>query len=141
MPKKPIKIQNWDSNNSYQWKIPMIWVKLSIGFGSLERNIVIIILKNLWKKNCNYYSLVIQLLKIISRTFARKVSKYGVVRIKSDSTNKILSYVYICLLPSEVSLQLKILPKNIYKNRCREDEIDAAFNSKCLFTSNALIQF
>ena len=49
--------------------------------------------------------------------------------------------MYICLLPSEVSLQLKILPKNIYKNKCREDEIDTAFNSPCLFTSNALIQF
>ena len=141
MPKKPIKIQNWDSNNSYQWKIPMIWVKLSIGFESLEWNIAIIILKDLWKKNSNYYSLVIQLLKIISLTFAWKVSKYGVVRIKSDSTNKVLSYVYICLLPSEVLLQLKILPKSIYKNRCREDEIDTAFNSPCLFTSNALIQF
>ena len=129
MPKKPIKIQNWDSNKSYQWKIPMIWVKLSIWFGSLERNIAIIILKNLWKKNSNYYSLVIKLLKIISRTFAWKVSKYGVVRIKSDSTNKVLSYVYICLLPSEVSLQLKILPKNIYKNKCCEDEIDTVFNT------------
>ena len=129
MPKKPIKIQNWDSNKSYQWKIPMIWVKLSIWFGSLERNIAIIIFKNLWKKNSNYYSLVIQLLKIISRTFAWKVSKYGVVRIKSDSTNKVLSYVYICLLPSEVSLQLKILPKNIYKNKCCEDEIDTVFNT------------
>ena len=141
MPKKPIKIQNWDSNKSYQWEIPMIWVKLSIWFGSLERNIAIIILKNLWKKNSNYYSLVIQLLKFISRTLAWKVSKYGVVWIKSDSTNKVLSSVYICLLPSEVSLQLQILPKHIYKNRCREDEIDTAFNSPCLFTSNALIQF
>ena len=64
-----------------------------------------------------------------------------VVRIKSDSTTRILSYVYICLLPSEVSLQLKILPKNIYKNKCREDEIDTVFSSPCLFTSNALIQF
>ena len=54
---------------------------------------------------------------------------------------QILSYVQICLLPSEVSLQLKILPKNIYKNKCREDEIDTIFNSPCLFTSNALIQF
>ena len=54
---------------------------------------------------------------------------------------QILSYVYICLLPSEVSLQLKILPKNIYKNKCREDEIDTIFNSPLLFTSNALIQF
>ena len=33
---------------------------------------------------------------------------------------QILSYVFICLLPAEVSLQLKILPKNIYKNKCRE---------------------
>ena len=38
--------------------------------------------------------------------------------------NQTLSYLYIFLLPSEVSLQLKILPKNIYKNKCREDEID-----------------
>ena len=64
-----------------------------------------------------------------------------VARIKSDSTNRILSYVYICLLPSEVSLQLKILPKNIYKNKCCEDEIDTVFNSPFLFTSAALIQF
>ena len=50
-------------------------------------------------------------------------------------------YVHECLLLSEVSLQLKILPKNIYKNKCREDEIDTIFNSPSLFTSNALIQF
>ena len=61
------------------------------------------------------------------------------VRIKSYK--QILSYVYVCFLPSEVSLQLKNLPKNIYKNKCREDEIDIIFNSPCLFTSNALIQF
>ena len=54
---------------------------------------------------------------------------------------QILSYVYVCLLPSEVSLQLKILPKNIYKNKCCEDEIDTIFNSPCLFAWNALIQF
>ena len=35
----------------------------------------------------------------------------------------------------------KILPKNMYKNKCREDEIDTVFNSPCLFTLNALIQF
>ena len=29
------------------------------------------------------------------------------------------SQLCICLLPSEVSLQLKNLPKNIYKNKCR----------------------
>ena len=63
-------------------------------------------------------------------------SAVPLVRIKLDSTNKILSYVYICLLPSEVSLQLKILPKNIYKNKCREDEIDTIFNSPCLITKN-----
>ena len=54
---------------------------------------------------------------------------------------QILSYVYVYLLPSEVSLQLKNVPKNIYKNKCCEDEIDIIFNSPCLFTSNALIQF
>ena len=47
----------------------------------------------------------------------------------------------ICLLPSEISLQLKIIPRNIYKNKCREDEIDTIFNRPCLFASNALIQF
>ena len=47
----------------------------------------------------------------------------------------------ICLLPSEISLQLKIIPRNIYKNKCREDEIDTLFNRPCLFASNALIQF
>ena len=54
---------------------------------------------------------------------------------------QILSYIYVCFLPWEVSFQLKILPKNIYKIKCREDEIEAIFNSPCLFTSNALIQF
>ena len=46
----------------------MIWIKVSIGLGSLERNrnIAISILKNLWTKNSNYYSLAIQLLKTIS---------------------------------------------------------------------------
>ena len=63
------------------------------------------------------------------------------VRIKSDSTNKILSYVYICLLPSEFSLKLKTFPKHIYKNKCCEDKIDTVFNSPCFFTSNALIHF
>ena len=53
---------------------------------------------------------------------------------------QILSYVYICLPPSEVSLQLKNHPRNIYKNKYREDEIETIFNSLCLFTSNALIQ-
>ena len=48
--------------------------------------------------------------------------------------------MYMCLFPSEVSFQLKNLPKKIYKNKCREDEIDNIFNSLCLFTSNALIQ-
>ena len=62
------------------------------------------------------------------------------VRIKSDSTNK-FSVMCICLLPSEISLQLKIIPRNIYKNKWREDEIDTIFNRPCLFTSNALIQF
>ena len=54
---------------------------------------------------------------------------------------QIIIYVYVCLLLSEVSLQLKNLPKNIYKNKCHEDEIDTLFNSPCLFTKNALIQF
>ena len=38
-------------------------------------------------------------------------SAVPLVRIKLDSTNKILSYVYICLLPSEVSLQIKFFLK------------------------------
>ena len=67
-------------------------------------------------------------------------SAVPLVRIKSDSTKK-FSVMCICLLPSEVSLQLRILPRNIYQNKCRGDEIDAIFNSSCLFTSNALIQF
>ena len=67
-------------------------------------------------------------------------SAVPIVRIKSDSTNR-FSVMCICLLPSEVSLQLRILPRNIYKNKCRGDEIDTIFNRPCLFTSNALIQF
>ena len=35
----------------------------------------------------------------------------------------------------------KNLPKNICKKKCRENEIDIIFNSPCLFTWNALIQF
>ena len=49
--------------------------------------------------------------------------------------------MYVCLLPSEVLLQVKHLPKSIYKNKCREDQIDTSFNNPCLFTSNALMQF
>ena len=65
-----------------------------------------------------------------------------VVRIKSDSTNKFsVIYIYVCLLPSEVSLQLKNLLKNIYKSKCHEDETETIFKSPCLFTLNALIQF
>ena len=44
-------------------------------------------------------------------------------------------------VPSEISLQLKYLTKNIFKNKCHEGEINAIFNNPCLFTSNALIQF
>ena len=51
---------------------------------------------------------------------------------------QILSYVYVCFLPSEISL--KILPKSIYKKKCHEDEIDTIFNRPCLLTSTALIQ-
>ena len=47
--------------------------------------------------------------------------------------------MYVCLRPSQVSLQLKNLPENIYK--CPEDESDTIFNNPFLFTSNALIQF
>ena len=54
---------------------------------------------------------------------------------------QILSNIYMCLFPSEVLLQLKDLPKNIYKNKCREGEINTIFISPCLFTLNALIQF
>ena len=53
---------------------------------------------------------------------------------------QILSYVYICILPSEVSLLLKNHPRSIYKNKCWEDEIETIFNSLYLFTSNALMQ-
>ena len=68
-------------------------------------------------------------------------SKTSLCQNQVGFDKQILSYVYVCLLPSEVSLQLKILPKNIYKNKYLEDEIDTIFNSPCLFTSNALIQF
>ena len=45
------------------------------------------------------------------------------------------SELCICILPSEVSLLLKIFPKNIFKIKRCEDEIDTVFNSPCLFTS------
>ena len=54
---------------------------------------------------------------------------------------QILDYIYVCIFPSEVSLQLKTLPKNIYKNKCRGGEMNTIFNSQCLFPLNALIQF
>ena len=43
-------------------------------------------------------------------------------------------------LPSEVSLQLKNHPKNIYRSKCPKSEFDIIFNRPCLFTSNALIK-
>ena len=90
----------------------------------------------------NRFSLALSPIEICStQTFVT----LGIVVSESSrirQTNyQLTNYVYICLLPSEISLQLKILPKNIYKNKCREDEIDTIFNSPCLFTSNALIQF
>ena len=90
----------------------------------------------------NRFSLALSPIEICStQTFVT----LGIVVSESSrirQTNyQLTNYVYICLLPSEISLQLKILPKNIYKNKCREDEIDTIFNSPCIFTSNALIQF
>ena len=32
-------------------------------------------------------------------------------------------------------------PKNIYKNKCHENEIDTIFNSPCFFMKNVVIQF
>ena len=43
--------------------------------------------------------------------------------------------------PCRGFVTIKTLPRKIYKNTSREDEIDTIFNSPCLFTSNALIQF
>ena len=54
---------------------------------------------------------------------------------------QIANYIYIRLLPSEVSLQLKNFQTNIYKNKSCGGEIDTIFNSPWLLTSNALIQF
>ena len=55
------------------------------------------------------------------------------------------SQFYICMpspSPSpQVLLQLKAVVKNIYKNKCREGEINTIFNRPCLLTSNVLIQF
>ena len=42
---------------------------------------------------------------------------------------QIANYVYVHLLPSEVSLQLKNFQTNIYKNKACEGEIDTIFNS------------
>ena len=50
-------------------------------------------------------------------------------------------YIYVSLLPSEVSLQLKTLLKNIYNKKYREGEINTDFSSPSLLTSNALVQF
>lgn len=54
---------------------------------------------------------------------------------------QILSSLYLCLHPLEVSLQLRNLPKNIYKYKCHENEINTIFKSPCLFTKNVLIHF
>ena len=52
------------------------------------------------------------------------------------------SQLYRCMSsPFRGFLTTKNPLKYIYKNKCREDEIDTIFNSSCLFTLNALIQF
>ena len=51
------------------------------------------------------------------------------------------SQLCICMSSTLTGLvQLKNLPKNINKNKRRENEINTIFNSSCLFTKNALIQ-
>ena len=57
-------------------------------------------------------------------------------------------FTWISLVPSGVPnvrirdlVATRNLLKNVYKNKCHKDEIDTIFNSSCLFTSNALIQF
>ena len=85
------------------------------------------------------FSLALSLIEICStQTFVT----LGII-VSESSRIRQTSYQLcdICLLPSEISLQLKILLKNIYKNKCREDEIDTIFNCLCMFTSKALIQF
>ena len=42
---------------------------------------------------------------------------------------------------TEVSLQLKIVLKNIYKDKCRKYENDKTLNSPRSFTKNASLQF
>ena len=67
---------------------------------------------------------------------------YKLYVLESSRIRQTNSQLCLCMSsPLEVSLQLKILPKNIYINNFREEEIDTIFNSPCLFTSNALIQF
>ena len=75
-----------------------------------------------------------------NRSFCEKLES-AQCQNQVEFDKQILIYVYICLLPSEVSLQLKSFPKDIYKNKCREDQIDTIFNSPRLFTSNPLTPF
>ena len=52
------------------------------------------------------------------------------------------SQLYMCMSsPFRGLATTKKSSKNIYKNKCCEDEIDTIFNSPCVFTSTALIQF
>ena len=61
---------------------------------------------------------------------------------ESSRTRQTNSHLCICMsTPVTGFATTKNIPKNIYKNQCREDEINIIFNSPCLFTSNALIQF
>ena len=57
------------------------------------------------------------------------------------SVIQILSYLYVCVLPSEVRYNQKNLSKNIYKNKWRAGEINTIFNNPYFFTKNGLIQF
>ena len=76
-----------------------------------------------------------------TKNFSTKTGKTGLFNYISWSwycQNQVrfgklcLSYMYVCLLASEVSLQLKSFLKNVYK--CREDETDTivqVYHAEC----------
>ena len=70
------------------------------------------------------------------------LSHQGCHLSESNQIRQTNSQLCVCMSsPFRGFVTSKNLPKNIYKNECREDEIDIIFNSPCLFTSTALIQF
>ena len=110
----------------------------------------------------NILNLFFRLTKVIRNVY--KLTNFTVIHLDfTDSSagatcqnqieldKQILSHMYVCLLPSEVSLQLKNLPKTFTKttavkvkliefskaHACLLQRLYYSSNSPCLFTKNA----